>query len=276
MHIIPKQKTISPRGRVFGRPLRAVVAALFNPLHYLSIVRSSVYENVLDSFFKRYVLGRGDYPYSCLLRTPSGVLAADAYSHYDMLTINEIFTWKCYANERSAKIVVDFGSNIGISVLYFICLNPESFVYAYEPLATNCIKLRKNLSAFSSRYNLIEAAVCTYHGQVDFAVESTGRYSGIGLKHSNIEKVACVDARQVIKDVVSEHGKIDILKVDIEGAERDIFQQMDPEVLSNVEKIYIESDDFDVSLLVSMGYLHKRHPSGVHHFSKSNIDEKLS
>ncbi len=44
---------------------------------------------------------------------------------------------------RDISVVVDFGSNIGISALYFLTRNQDIKVYLFEPVPQNILRLKK-------------------------------------------------------------------------------------------------------------------------------------
>jgi len=50
-----------------------------------------------------------------------------------MLTVNEIFCREDYYCNGSVNVVVDLGSNIGLSALYFLSRNDKAKVYLFEP-----------------------------------------------------------------------------------------------------------------------------------------------
>src|SRR6185503_1145252 len=129
---------------------------------------------------ERYALALGSYPHTFSLRTPTGTANARAYSFHDVLTINEIFCRWDYRIDPSDRVVVDFGSNIGISALYFLTHAPESFVYCFEPLPLNCERLKRTLKNYADRYYLSATAVAPYEGKANFSYEATGRYGSIG------------------------------------------------------------------------------------------------
>ena len=54
------------------------------------------------------------------MRTPAGVVAPTLHSSHDMFTVNEVFCREDYACGPGIRTVVDVGSNIGISALYFL------------------------------------------------------------------------------------------------------------------------------------------------------------
>ena len=47
-------------------------------------------------------------------------------------------------------MAVDFGSNIGISALYFLTRNPSVQVYLFEPVPSNIERLRENLKGYEN------------------------------------------------------------------------------------------------------------------------------
>src|SRR5262245_917624 len=94
----------------------------------------------------RYLSGRGDYPWRCAVRTPLGVVAPRTYSHHDVVTVTEVFCRHDYESPDDVRVVVDVGSNIGISALYFLTRNPHVRCHLYEPVGRNVARLRENLA----------------------------------------------------------------------------------------------------------------------------------
>ena len=166
-----------------------------------------VYDDVVDAY-SRYLLGRGVYPASVGLRTPLGKIEPTIYSHHDMLTINEIFCRLDYSASSSDRVIVDFGSNIGISALYFLTRSDKSFVYCYEPFPINCGRFKKNLERFGGRYQLAEYAVALQDGIAQFGFEPTGRYGGIGKNTGSTITVACRDVNNILRQILAGCGKI--------------------------------------------------------------------
>src|SRR5690349_18384418 len=118
--------------RILGRPLRTIVSAPFHARHWIAAINmAAVYADPIDAA-RRYALAAGSYPHTFRLRTPSGPVEAVAYSFHDVLTINEIFCRGDYRIGADDRVVVDFGSNIGISALYFLTHAPECIVYCHE------------------------------------------------------------------------------------------------------------------------------------------------
>jgi FkbM family methyltransferase len=191
----------------------------------------------------RYFSGRGSYPYDCAVRTPVGIVRPRLATPHDLLTVNEVFCRLDYEAPADLGVVVDIGSNIGISALYFLTRNRTARCYLYEPVPRNVALLRRNLAAFADRWTLDEAAVWDRATVVEFGVEPTGRYGGIGVAGPERIEVPCRDVNGVLKRVLAREPRIDILKLDTEGAEVDTVASIRPDLLDRIGTIYFETTD---------------------------------
>lgn len=222
-----------------ARQLTRVLKAAFRPQHYVSLCGSHVYVDWREFFVRRYVLQRGAYPYACRVRTPIGTVAVTLHCPEDAFTVQEIFGLHCYRADQQ-RICVDFGANIGVSAAYFLSRNRASFVYCFEPLEENVRKLETNLAPFAGRFSLCAVAIADFDGEIRFRVEPTGRYSGIDNEIGQWRVVPCVSAERVLREIIRAHGRIDLLKVDVEGAERLFMPKLSDEVLDSIQVICIE------------------------------------
>ncbi len=225
-----------------ARELTRVLGGIFKPQHYASLLRSHVYVDWKESFLKRYVLQRGTYPYVCRVRTPMGIVSLELHCPEDAFTVQEVFGLDCYRANHE-RVIVDFGANIGISAAYFLSRHPEARVHCFEPLHSNAAKLRHNLSPFAGRFTLAEVAVADFDGELSFLVEPTGRYSGIDNTRGEEQRVPCVNANRVLQEIIRTHGRIDLLKVDVEGAEAMFMPKLTPQILEKIGLIYLEGRD---------------------------------
>lgn len=186
--------------------INQVMKAIVGRQHYIALFNMiRIYPSFFDSIY-RYLTARGTYPYNVSIRTPTGSVAARLYSHHDLLTVNEIFCRLDYPAGNSIRVVVDVGSNIGISALFFLSRNSFSKCYLFEPDPRNIERLKRNLTTFENRYVLHDKAVSHKKGKFEFGLESTGRYGGIGVKGEKTIIVDCLEINELIENVLSLKG----------------------------------------------------------------------
>lgn len=222
------------------RPLAKVARAAIQMRNYRTLKNSFLkYERPFDGLF-RYLFEAGRYPVAIPIRTPLGVIRPVIYSHDDMLTVSEVFCREDYRCSEQIGTVVDIGSNIGISGLYFLTRNSETFAYLFEPLPRNAERLLKNLADFKGRYAFHPVAIALWDGEAVMGVEDTGRYGGIGTGHDTTMRVPCREAAGVLREVIEKHAEIDVLKIDTEALEGEILASIPQELLRQIKQISVE------------------------------------
>ena len=228
--------------RVGGRDFATIVKALGERRHYQALVgMASIYANPLREL-RNYLFRGGSYPRALKLRTPLGPQSVLLDTPDDLLTVNEVFCRLDYEALSDIRVVVDFGSNIGLSALYFLTRNPYVRVFLHEPVPRNNQRLTENLQNFIGRYRLAETCVGTSDGEVEFGVEPTGRYGGIGIETGEKKRFPVRDVNALLAEVFAqpEIARIDILKTDIEGYDVPVLQSIRREFLDRIDCIYAE------------------------------------
>ncbi len=150
----------------------------------------------------------------------------------DELFVDEVYRFECGQDNPR---IIDCGANIGLSVLYFKRLYPQSVITAFEPDKSIFNILESNVLAFGfSDVELINKAVWNEDCPIRFV--ASGGVGGRIQKIQNNDKVSELPATR-LKNFL-EH-KVDFLKIDIEGAEFDVIDDC-KESLNNVSNIFIE------------------------------------
>ncbi len=230
-------------GRSFGRVLRAP----FDRRRYLSLLKAPlVYEHPWQDFLVGYVLQRGDYPSRVPLKTPTGIIEVELLNPLDAFTVNEVFDLEIYeVDPARPQVIVDLGSNIGVSEAYFLSRNEGNVVYGFEPVPRLYAQLEKNVAPFKGRAVNQMVAVSDRSGHAEMGVESSGRYGGLGVRGESTIKVPTLDVNSALGPPLARHPAIDVLKVDIEGMEERVIDAINEENLARVRMIYIEAGDND-------------------------------
>ena len=120
---------------------------------------------------------------------------------------------------RSAKFIVDGGGYIGDSAAVFLSHYPESTCIVFEP-SSNAVLAEKNLAPYGSRAVVRRAMLGRNHGE--FRIFEVGTGSKIFSTESGNGQLQVATMDEVLRQ--SPSGKIDILKLDVEGAEYDILR----------------------------------------------------
>jgi FkbM family methyltransferase len=152
------------------------------------------------------------------------------------------YAWKF---AEPPKVIVDAGAYIGLSAVYFAIRYPDAVIIAIEPGADNFELLAKNTAGFPN-IRLVRAALWTDSGEISLSDPGEGAW---GLRvaapgspgHAPVEDLV---RAVTVDEIRAEQGldKIDLLKMDIEGTERELFAAAES-WLPAVRAIHIELHD---------------------------------
>ncbi|MFN8356752.1 MAG: FkbM family methyltransferase [Spirosomataceae bacterium] len=148
----------------------------------------------------------------------------------------EIFVDELYrfSSKHSAPRILDCGSNVGVSILYFKKLFPHAHITAFEADPTIANYLKKNLETNGIQgVEIVEKAVWKDDLGVTFA--SDGADGGSIKTDGNAQTIPSVRLRSILE----QESHIDFLKIDIEGAETEVLADCQ-DVLQHVENLFVE------------------------------------
>jgi len=175
------------------------------------------------------VFSVGSYPRTVTINTPIGAVSVQLYSAADLSTLNLVFCRQDYYAPEKTRVVVDVGSNIGLSTLYWLTRNEESYVYCHEPSLRSFDRLMSNLVPFQDRFTARCEAVSDFTGSARLGIEESGVNSSLELKSDNFVPCHVVHVNDVLGAVLARHGQIDVLKLDSEGHELRTLEAILPE-----------------------------------------------
>jgi FkbM family methyltransferase len=185
--------------------------------------------------------------------TPGTIRMMDYDVHYsDLLSFcpqwEDIFVKRtlAFTSPSSTPRILDCGANIGIASLFFCRLYPGAQIIAFEADPALFAILNANLRANGAgAVETRQAALWTSTGTLTFHCE--GSDSGmIGALPGAVEGRATIVPSLRLRDVIDE-GPVDLLKLDIEGAEDDVLADCEP-VLHRVKALVMDLHEFDPSV----------------------------
>lgn len=131
------------------------------------------------------------------------------------------------------KTMIDGGAYIGDTSACFATRYPHLEIVALEPQADNFALAARNLAPYGPRIRLLANALSGTAGLLDFGGEQLG--GSIGQTGAKVEAITVPQALAMLPG-----GRADLLKLDIEGAERDIMEASPGEWLPQVDLIIAE------------------------------------
>ena len=131
-----------------------------------------------------------------------------------------------FITTNKCPLIIDCGSNIGMSILYFKLIYPSSRIIAFEPDLNSFLCLKKNIEQNNLQDVVVyNKAVSDSEGSIAFYFnsENPGALDMSIIQERMYKKIKEVDAVHLSR-YISE--RVDFLKIDIEGAESDVIQEL--------------------------------------------------
>ena len=206
-----------------------------------------------NDILKRTLRGYGIYSLNCR----SGLKIKGSRNNNILRLYNEIFTENAYKIShltiKEMDVVVDIGANVGLFSLN-VSQYTKNKIIALEPHPDNFSILKDNIEC-----NGLENVICINLGikkknegeryfyensnHAGFVMENSLTQKNIDKfnKHNEIFSLACT----TFKDLCDTQNinKINLLKLDCEGAEGEIIQSLSQSDMNKIEKLVIEFHD---------------------------------
>lgn len=125
------------------------------------------------------------------------------------------------------RVIVDAGANIGLASIFYANRYPEAKIVAIEPEPSNYEMLRKNVALYPNVVP-IQAAVWSEKKMLSGTSVDTGHHAYQVREENGLDDQGhCGTVRGLtLRELMMDLGiqKIDLLKVDIEGSEKEVFE----------------------------------------------------
>jgi FkbM family methyltransferase len=153
----------------------------------------------------------------------------------DVATFWQIFYRRIYRVAASDLLIVDAGANIGAFTLYALLTAPQAKVIAIEPAPDSFNRLKSMLSAngLDSRCELHEAALGERSGKTTIQLGTGSQFRRTGISGHPVKMVT-------LESLIPPGAVIDLLKMDIEGAEYGVLNSTSAATLHQIRQIDLE------------------------------------
>jgi FkbM family methyltransferase len=157
---------------------------------------------------------------------------------YDYITIREIFLLECYSfkglkkedeiydyyqnilSKSKKPLILDLGANIGASSTYFSFTYLGSKIISLEPDVSNYESLKINVPESIVHFN--KAIACEEKNLK--LNNSTADPRAITIEYESQGEIECVSVNKILNDLKNDFVPF-IIKIDIEGGEKDLFKK---------------------------------------------------
>jgi FkbM family methyltransferase len=150
------------------------------------------------------------------------------------ILLNKEYEWEL---PTAPHVIVDAGANIGLSSIFYANRYPHARIICVEPEPSNVVMLRKNM-AYYPNSTVMEVALWNHNEPIGVVDPGLGEWGFRTIPVSSGVRGITVDT------LMAECGIdfIDLLKVDIEGAEREVFENP-AKWIDRIAAIVIEPHD---------------------------------
>ncbi len=161
-------------------------------------------------------------------------------NEFDVATIAVVCLRKEYGNTKDKNVVIDIGANIGsFSILTG---KDGTLVYAYEPMKNTYNLLKKNveLNNLQNNVRIFNLGVADKTGSKKLYLNNKGgsAYNSMYIKQKKFTTINCISLDDVFKN--NNISKCDLIKIDVEGAEYEIFYNASSITLDKINEIRME------------------------------------
>lgn len=203
-------------------------------------------KNFLDSHFLKGINVLRENEFFILQNNNLNIYLRKFSSDYKVYV--EIFLHECYVLSKDylksieTPVILDIGSNAGISCLYFSTINQNCTYICVEPNKKNNKVLRHNIGGNGLNYKVINKGL--WHEDKKLYFHETEEFWTGKVDSTKSESIVdCLSLQSFI--TIYAKQDIDLLKIDVEGSEIDILikDKLISNSLKNVHSIIIEVHD---------------------------------
>jgi FkbM family methyltransferase len=208
----------------------------------------------LSAYCARFGLVSGFFIFEKLYRGPAAEISVKIPEYPIPITIRrktsdvsafeQVFVKLQYelAIDGQPKLIIDGGANVGYTTIYFANRWPRARIVAVEPEASNYAVLQKNVAAYPN-VTAVQAALWSKRTYLEIQNPGDDNWA-FRVRPSEARNDGSFEAITV-QELIERAGsdRVDILKLDIEGAEKEVFSS-DYSWLKNVQAMVLELHDW--------------------------------
>jgi FkbM family methyltransferase len=157
--------------------------------------------------------------------------------------LGQFYTSRGFYVPKAGDVVLDLGANIGAFALFLESRARGIRVHCFEPAGRTRATLQRNVEAngLGELVKVYAYAVSDHHGVA--ALQQTGAsitrsFFREEFAGAETEPVECVGLAEAIE--LCGAARVDLLKVDVEGAEIEVVEGMEPSGWGRIDRVVVE------------------------------------
>jgi FkbM family methyltransferase len=182
-------------------------------------------------------------------------VALPLYQVFKEIFLEDVYNIEAVVKQMPQKpVIIDIGANAGFFDVLILSKIKDAKIFAYEPIPRNTQQIKTVLDANPAIKNNVivhQVAVTGTPGdKIDLYIESENDNSVIAsifsdFNSSNANKISVDTITLTDIFLKNELTEVDIMKVDCEGSEYDIFYNTDPAIIRRAKMLLLEVHDLD-------------------------------
>lgn len=155
-------------------------------------------------------------------------------AQFRSIVLDEAYAFPLREGRR--PVIVDGGANVGLACRWWLSQWPEATIVALEPDPRIFDLLSANLAGAGPAVDLRRCALAGRQGTASFA--QIGADAGRLADDDDVAAQLSVETL-TLSSLLAEHERIDLVKLDIEGAEVEVLHEAEP-LLGRVDRLFVE------------------------------------
>ena len=186
-----------------------------------------------------------------IFKTKNNIKLKIRVNSTDFMALTNVWIIEEYAKEgfhiKNDDIVIDIGGHIGLFSIYAAEKCKSGKIFSFEPVKENFEMLKDNI-AVNKIKNIFPENVAISNEKSKVTIFLSNDESGHGMysKSSNSITIDAINLEEIY--LKNNLKKCDFLKIDAEGAEFDILENISENMLKTISKIVIEYHIFNRNL----------------------------
>ena len=171
---------------------------------------------------------------------------------YEKALKYEIFVKEEYQQAKEiikqANLIFDIGSHIGFFSEWCLSLNPQVKIFAFEPMPLLFETMKERLSLYQNQIHFFNYGISSKTEKIPFFFNAqktmqSSRFSSFLNPQGEKTEVNMMTLSQILEEY--QISQINLLKMDIEGMEFEVFESRNESLFEHINAMIIEIHCFD-------------------------------